>query len=294
MSRGVLLFAHNNAKVDYIQLAVMAAAFIKRNMPGTDICLVSDTISTQHHEGKKRWPLDNFFNRVIINDFEMEFDNTRAYRDTRYYHFDEQFKNEDRVLAYELSPYDETLMLDTDYLVLSNHLSTVWGSPEDLMIGDTAIDLLHAPLTGADARLNPYGIKMRWAGAVYFRKSEKARQIFALIRHIKDNWSFYQLTYDFPSKLYRNDFAFAIALHILGGFTEEEFVAPIPEGPMLSALDTDQFFRLHSPTEASFFVNDKQDTWKFYVSRVKGVNVHCMNKLSLLNNMEQIMEVLGE
>lgn len=295
MSRGILLFAHNNAMVDYVQLAVMCAALIRRNMPGIDICLVTDTPSLHVHEGKGRWPLERFFSQVLINDFDAEFENSRSYRDTRYYSVDVEFRNEDRPLAYELSPYDETLLLDTDYLVLGNHLGSVWGNPEDLLIGDAAIDLLHQPLPGADHRVNPFGIKLRWAGAVFFRKSAKAKQAFDLVRHVKDSWDFYKLTYDLPGRLYRNDFAFAIALHVLGGFAEDSmFVPGLPEGAMLTALDIDQFYKLHSPTEATFFVQDRAEPWKFYASRLKGVNVHCMNKLSLLNNMEQIMGVLGE
>ena len=295
MSRGILLFAHNNAKVNYTQLARLCAAFIRRNMPGVDICLVTDAVSKQVHLDLGGPPLEKLFDRVILNEFDAEFQNVRCYRDTQYYSVDEQFRNEDRTHAYELSPFDETLLLDTDYLVLSDHLNSVWGNPEDLLIGDTAIDLLHAPLTGAEHRVNPFGIKLRWATVIFFRKGEKAKQVFDLVRHIKENWHFYQLTYNFPGKLYRNDYAFAIALHILGGFIEDEtFVPGLPEGPLLTALDTDQFYKLNSPTEATFFVNDRRETWKFYASRVKGINVHCMNKLSLLNNANEMLEVLGE
>jgi hypothetical protein len=119
--------------------------------------------------------------------------------------------------------------------------------------------------------------------------------VFELVKHIKENWHFYKLTYNLPGSLYRNDYAFAIAIHLLGGFIEDPtFVPGLPEGSMLTALDTDQFYKLNSATDATFFVQDRKEIWKFYATRIKGVNVHCMNKLSLLNNFEEIMEVLSE
>ena len=296
MLKGIVLFGVNNSRVDYIQLAVMAAAFIKKNMPGTDICLITDIHSQRHHEGKKIYPLSKFFSNVVIlsEDIKETFENKRAYRDTRYYHVDDKFRNETRSLVYDLSPFDETLLLDTDYLICNNVLSSVWGCDEDVMINRNAIGLLHDPLKSEEFRLNPFGIKMYWATAIYFKKGPKAELLFNLVQHIKENWDFYKLTYDFPGGLFRNDYAFSIAIHILNGFVESnDYVSSLPDDTILTGMDIDQFYGIHSPNELSMFINDKSETWKFYATRLKGLNVHCMNKLSLLNHMDTIMEVLA-
>lgn len=294
--RGIVIFGVNNAKVDYIQLAVMAAAFIKKNMPGTNVCLVTDMHSKLYHDGKGRWFLNDYFSDIVIlpEDTVEQFENSRAYKDTRYYSFKDRFRNESRTSAYDLSPYDETLLIDSDYLICNNSLSTVWGSVEEFAINKNAIGLFHEELTGAEFRLNPFGIKMYWATVIYFKKTEKAKTLFKLVDHIKDNWDFYKLTYDFPGSMFRNDYAFSIAIHIMNGMTEQDAcVVSLPDPSILSALDTDQFFKIRSPSDMSFFVNDLKESWKFKVSRTKGLNVHCMNKLSLINNMENIMEVLN-
>lgn len=297
MSKGIVLFGVNNSKVDYIQLAVMAAAFIKKNMPGTNVCLITDEYSKSYHDGKNKWPLSNYFShiKILSKEIEEQFENKRAYKDTKYYFFEDRFRNETRSLVYDLSPFDETLLLDSDYLICNNNFSNVWGSEEEIMINKEAIGLLHDKLHTQEFRLNPFGIKMYWATAVYFRKGERAKLLFRLVEHIKDNWEFYKLTYDFPGSLFRNDYAFSIAIHILNGFTESnDFVTSFPDNCILTGLDTDQFFKIRSSTDISLFVNDKRETWKFYVTRLKGLNVHCMNKLSLINHMESIMGVLGE
>jgi hypothetical protein len=289
MSRGVVIFGVNNARIDYVQLAIMCASFIRKNMPGTNVCLISDKGSVD-----PRHDVYTLFDSVVlIEEQEQKFVNNRRYRDTQYYGFEAQFKNESRSTVYDLSPYDETLLIDCDFLVCNDVLSHVWGSEEEFQINKYATDLFHNKLQGAEDRLNPYGIPMYWATVIYFRKGEKAKRLFDLVEHVKDNWDFYQLTYDFPGALFRNDYAFSIAIHILNGlFEESNYVVSLPDPTILSALDTDQFFGISSPAKLHFFHQDRQETWKYQGVTTNGLNVHCMNKLSLLNNMNEIMEAL--
>lgn len=295
MSRGVVLFGVNNTQVDYIQLAVMAAGFVKKNMPGTPIALITDRYSKDSHHAKGKWSLDSFFDHVILlpDNTEQAFENKRAYRDTRYHSVDATFKNETRSTVYDLTPFDETLLIDVDYLVANNALSAVWGSQEDFLMNKNADMLQHRPLLGPEFRLNPYGIRMYWATVIYFRKSEKSRLIFNLVEHIKENWEYYVMLYEMPGKLFRNDYAFSIAVHILNGLVDsDDVVKDLPIPTIHTALDLDQFYKINSANEFLFFVNDLKDTWKFYVTKLSGINVHCMNKLSLLNQMDSIMEKL--
>jgi hypothetical protein len=295
MSRGVVIFGVNNAKVDYIRLAIMCAGFVKKNMDVEYICLITDKHSQEYYEGTGD-SLSNYFThvRLIPEGHEDRFENRRAYRDTRYYHVDALFRNETRSMVYDLTPFDETLLLDCDFLVGNNVLDCVWGNDEEVMINKDAVNLLGEPLAGPEFRLNPFGIKMYWATVIYFRKSEKAALLFNLVEHVKENWEFYKMLYEVPGHLYRNDYAFSIAIHILNGFVEsDDVIAPLPDPVILTSLDTDQLFKVRSPTDISIFVNDPKETWKFYVSRLKGLNVHCMNKLSLLNNIDDILEAIA-
>jgi hypothetical protein len=219
----------------------------------------------------------------------------RQYKDTVYFETTAQFKNESRASIYDLSPYDETLLIDSDYLICNNALSTVWDSVEEIMINSKALHVDHKPLAEQEQRLNPFGIPMYWATVVYFRKGGKAKLMFDLIAHVKENWQYYRTVYNFPGSLYRNDYAFSIAIHILNGNVEQgKFTAPLPTDTLLTVLDTDQFLKLENSNTLLFFINDLKDTWKFYATRLSGINVHCMNKLSLLTNSDSIMKVLYE
>lgn len=297
MTRGIVIFGINNTRIEYVRLAMMAAAFAKKNMPGIPICLITDEDSvSQFRTGDKSFTqeLTDKFTDVVVIDSSKELPNVRTYRDTRYYHFKEHFKNSGRSSVYHLSPYDETLLIDCDYLICNNSLNAVWGNHEEVMINKEAIGLMHNEMMTDEQRLNPFGIKMYWATVVYFRKGEKAKLLFDLIEHVKDNWDFYKILYDFPGTLFRNDYAFSIAIHMLNGFVEEDFVVDLPDKKILTALDFDQFYGISSSKTLHFFANDLKENWKFYATKITGVNVHCMNKLSLINNMKEIMETLSE
>lgn len=290
MSRGLVFFGINNSRVNYLQLAIIAASFAKKNL-GREIstCLITDEDTLTSAPGNLR----DYFDHVVKMDAEERFENTRQYKDTRYYTFNDRFRNETRSNVYDLSPYDETLLVDSDYLICSDTLNHVWGSTEDVMINRDAISLYHDPLNGDEYRLNSYGIRMYWATLIYFKKSDKARELFKLVEHIKENWDFYKLTYDFPGSLFRNDYAFSIAIHILNGGVDDANNFPsLPCPKILTALDTDQFYKINGPKDVTMFANDKRENWRFTAVRLKGVDVHCMNKLSILNNTTEIMETL--
>lgn len=301
--RGILLFGIGIGDIDYSKLAIMCAAFIKKNMPHIPICLVSDAptiarfvVPSKDEDAPTDYSdeLTKWFDDIIVIDQPQHFENIRAYKDTRYFSVNQQFKNESRSSAYDLSPYQETLLMDCDYLVCNDTLNSVWGSDDDVMMNHKAVGLLHQPLEDEEIRLSPFGIKMYWATIVYFKKCENAKLLFDLVQHIKENWDFYKLVYEFPGTLFRNDYAFSIAIHMLNGFSNENFVTDLPLPVIFSALDTDQFAGISSPTTLHFFANNTEENWKFVLSKTEGLNVHCMNKISLMHNVEQIMEIFND
>ena len=101
MKRGALLFAFNNDAIDYYTMAVKTAKRINHflNLPVT---IVTD----------KTTPNNNYqFDKVINVAGDLS-----NFRDEKIW------INKGRYQAYQFSPYDETLLLDTDYLVNSDKL----------------------------------------------------------------------------------------------------------------------------------------------------------------------------
>ena len=94
MSKGALLLATPHETIDYIGFAKLAAKLVEKHL----------NIDTHIHVG------------------EAKPGNTRAFR----WHNGETVRvpwhNSDRTLAFDLSPFEETLLIDVDYLTFNDNL----------------------------------------------------------------------------------------------------------------------------------------------------------------------------
>lgn len=293
MSKGILFFASNNDNVNYLKIALLNAYMCKRNL-GKDlpISVVTSTRSLDWNSDLKA-DIESVFDQIIVDDKTTGEDNIRRYSDTQYYHVQDKFINTNRNSAYELSPYDETLLLDVDFLMQDGSMNAVWGCEEDFLINDQAIGLDHQPLRGEEFRLNQTGIKMVWATAIYFKKTDRARMVFDLVAMIKERWDYFKLLYGFGGYLFRNDFAFSIALHILNGFIENDEFKNLPTPFIVTSTDRDHIHKVGKDS-ITIMYNDmgmkhQNHEHAFYITKIKGHNVHIMNKLSLQKFADELI-----
>jgi len=293
MSRGILFFASNNDNINYLKIALLNAYMCKKNLgEDTKITVVTSTTSLDWNVDIKN-EIEATFDKIIIDDKTTGEDNIRRYSDTQYYSVKDRFINGNRNSAYDLSPYDETLLLDVDFLMLDGSMNAIWGCAEDFLINDAALGLDHLPLDGEEFRLNQTGIKMVWATAIYFKKSERAKMVFDLVSFIKENWEYYKLLYGFGGYLYRNDFAFSIALHILNGFIENEEFKKLPTPFILTSTDRDHIHQVGLNSITIMFndmgMKHQNHEHAFYITKIKGHNVHIMNKMSLQKFVDEFI-----
>ena len=188
MTVGAVIFARNNEQIDYVAMAHWSARNIERHLG----------IPTH-----------------IITDDTTPSNNSRHFSDvgTVAWH------NLNRVDAYALSPWDQTLVLDADYIVASNQLQTILNSKEDFLAHRWAYDVVG--LNDFNG-LNYFGqnqMPMWWATVMMFRRSQRAQLIFECMNMIKNNWAHYKKLYKNNSPSYRNDHALSIALGIVDGHT---------------------------------------------------------------------------
>ena len=244
MSKGIIIFATNNGLIDYIKIACASAGFIRKNLSKFDeICLITDEKSIDDKETHKL--VEKYFDRIIFQDPGSKEENIRLFRDgstgeSAY----APFVNKSRGGVYDISPYDENLVIDCDYFVMSNTLDQVWGSENDFMINCQYRDVAgrHG---GNVSYIDDFSIPMYWATVFYFRKSEYTENLFSLIEHIKNNYKYYYFLYNCGGTLYRNDFAFSMAIHIINGCVDS--TAPqLPIDYLNNSFDLDDVFRVNN------------------------------------------------
>lgn len=294
MSRGYLIFANNNPQVDYGLLALINALMIKANCRENNVSLVTDEGTIGWLRQSRGALVDQTFDQVIVRPWdEMSNGNERRFNDTLSTTHTLPWYNALRPSAYTLTPYEETILIDSDYLVADRSLDATWGSQDEIMINRDAVTLEHKlPPTG-ECWLDPFTIPMSWATCVYFRKGERAKLLFDLVSHVRENYEFYRYVYGFKGKLYRNDFTFSIAIHMLNGFGSRETIPSLPVPKLLTSFDCDELIEVPARNEFLFLVNDTSERWRFRATRVTGMNVHVMNKFSIIRHADRFIELYG-
>lgn len=247
-SRGILAFAYNTATTDYEAIAhnTLSAASRRLNLPYT---LITD------------------------KDLPCNTDNVRYDIDTKDF---VQWRNQGRHAAYELSPYEETIVIDVDYLVLDRTLLTIFDQRWDYILQRNS----HALTQTWPTTMGPQSLPYIWATVFAFRKTERARLFFDLVKRVQQNYSYYRSLFNIQERNYRNDYAFAIADIIINGFTVNEISIP---GSMLAV---DQTITSITPDKNNLVIRDSSCA---YV--VPQTNLHIMSKQYLQSdNFKKLTE----
>jgi hypothetical protein len=186
MTTGALILAINNGATDYAAMARWNADNIQRHLG----------IPTH----------------IITND-QSPGTNSRHFTDLGHV----AWHNLSRANAYDLSPWDRTLLLDADYVVATDALGVLLEADQDFLAHDHAYDI-----TGCnDFRgLNSFGeheMPMWWATVMMFRRSDHVRLAFDTMKMVRDHWTHYRNLYKIRQATYRNDHALSIALLVCDG-----------------------------------------------------------------------------
>jgi hypothetical protein len=195
-SRGVVVFAFNT-DVDYVAIADQTSRLTSHAM-GLPVTLITDLYSEPKFD----------YDQVIRIDPQGS--NTRLSLDNATV----TWRNFGRYLAYEFSPYQETILIDTDYVVLDNSLNLLFETDFDyrLMHGNSSPDCADYGTMGETS------LPFVWATVVLFRKTQRARLLFDLVGRIQRNYNYYRALYNIQARNYRNDYAFAIANCVISGY----------------------------------------------------------------------------
>ena len=109
-TKGIFLIARNNSQVDYVKQAVFLAKRIRKYMD------LPTSILTDGVDYLKENYDERVFDRIIPLDYSPA-RNEKLYFDGALYQKSATFNNRSRCQVYDLTPYDETLLLDTDYVI---------------------------------------------------------------------------------------------------------------------------------------------------------------------------------
>ncbi len=274
MNHGAVIFALNNTDIDYIKLAVFAAKRVNHYLD-LPVTLITDN---------KNWLEKHFsdykFDKVI--EIVNEPFSTRILYDGEFSSKTIDWKNTTRYQAFDLSPYDKTLVIDSDFIVSSSILKNAFTNNYDFQIYKNSFDLCNWRNEDEFKRLNQYSIPFYWATAFVFEKNKFTEAFFILVNYIKNNYKYFKLLYSINprSPVFRNDYAFSIAINIMNGKTKGEFAVDLP-GKMIYTKDKDILVDIKNE-KLNFLIQKEDRRGEYILSKTEGLDVHVMNKLSLI------------
>lgn len=271
MTQGILLFAFNNGEINYIKLAEIAAKQAKKFLD-KPVSIVTD-------EKSKLSITEGIFDKIIV--VEPLKNNKRTFRDGDIKNTTTSWINTHRYSAYNITPYDETLVLDVDYIVNSTTLNYCWDQPNDFLIYKNSFDL--SQWREIPRYISDTGTEFYWATVFFFKKSKNVESLFTLITHIQENWNYYRFLYQISSPMFRNDFAFSIALHILNA---NDTIFKILPSKLYYTTDRD-FLVKHKDRTFYFLMQQKTGQENYFPLKISNVDVHVMNKYSLLRTFDE-------
>ena len=260
MTTGALIFAFNNEHTDYVRLAAWSAANIRRHL-AIPVAIVTDQIDH---------PLVcKCFDKAILS--KPDAGGQRHFTD---YNQTVTWYNAGRVDSYDLSPWDQTLLLDADYVVASDALGVILQSNQEFLAHVSAVDA-----TGENdfSGLNQFGqfhMPMWWATVVMFRKTVATQMIFDSMKMVRSNWKHYRQLYQTGNSVYRNDHALSIALGIVNGHT---LTYPAIPWQLVSVLPEHQIIELGQDHYRINYISQN----KLRCIDLQGQDFHAMGKRHL-------------
>ena len=249
-SRGIVAFAYNTSTTNYEAIAhqTLSVASCRLGLPYT--LITEDTVPCTVDNNRYDIDLEQFV----------------------------QWRNQGRYLAYKLSPYDETIVIDVDYLVLDQNLLEIFKQPWDYLLQRNS----HALTQSWPTTMGPNSLPYIWATVFAFRKTARAEQFFKLVERVQKNYSYYRLLFNMQERNYRNDYAFAVADTILNGYTVGTNSIPG------SILAVDQSINFIQIKDSQLIIKDSNQA---YV--VPRTNLHIMSKAYLQSaNFAHLVEQL--
>lgn len=271
---GAVIFAQNNSSIDYVKLAIFAATRIKTflNIP---VSIITDS---------SEWMLKSYPKESTVFDQIIKIENVSTYNQKR---FNDgtlsskflEWKNLARNSVYDLTPYNRTLVIDSDYIINSTALANPLNSDHTFQIYKDCFSLSSWRGTEEFTRINQYSIPFYWATTFIFEKTLEVKYFFTVVEYVKNNWQYFRTLYSIEVPTFRNDFAFSIAIHLMNQKTLGMFAQELP-GKMFYISDRDLLISLDD-IKMKFLIEKENYLGEYTAVSLNNTDVHIMNKLSL-------------
>lgn len=168
MNKGFLIFAQNST-YNYVNQACLLAMSIHKTTPNSLVSIVTnDTVPDKYIK---------FFDKIIPLEKDLAVNS--------------KWKIENRVAAYDLTPYDETVVFDSDMLMLDSFdLKWEFLHNYDLYFCTDARTFRNTRVTSRyyRATFDANYLPDFYSAIYYFKKTDKTKKFFKRLKWTMENW----------------------------------------------------------------------------------------------------------
>lgn len=262
MSEGVLTYAFNTTSIDYGKIANICARMVKHHL-GKKISVVKDTATEVD--------IDLFDQVINIDNSEVTSNGWR---------------NKERHNYFDITPYQKTLVLDSDYLIFNDRLNLIFDSDYELMLSYDARQPDLSVMYQNEQRLSSFSLDMCWATCFYFVKNEYTKDFLVMTEMVRDNYSHFAPIYGIHTSQYRNDYVFSIAHHLFS-----------KQGPRVGLKNPFPITTAYREYKLLDVYNDglllHNPTKEIKLDRVYKESIHILNKKTLLDNYDKFERIFN-
>jgi hypothetical protein len=174
MTKGYVVLAQNTDTIDYVKQAYALALSLKLSQQSmSNVSIITDDVVPEEYKS------------VFENIIPIPWGDAAV---------DSRFKVENRWKIYHASPYDQTVVLDTDMLVLDD-LGSFWDTFEnyDVYYTGKVQDYRNNTVTSDYYRkaFSANQLPNLYSGLHYFKKGEFAKEFYSWVEIITNNWELF-------------------------------------------------------------------------------------------------------
>lgn len=174
--KGFLLFSVNTKTIDYSKIVKQCVKHLKFHMPDIPVAVCG-----QHcYEADVNIPLSTIVKnqRRYIHKHEVVY---------------EDWKNLTRHLSLELTPFETTILLDSDYFVLTNQLEMLFYINSPIMMFDSLYNIKENE--NMHDLLGKSNIVQKWATVLKFNHSKLSNKFFSYWQQVIQHYKYYSYLY---------------------------------------------------------------------------------------------------
>ena len=211
--RGFLIYNFNTDSVNYSKITSICIKHLKHYMPDIPVAVCGD-----HVEG-----CDIHISKQDVKHNQR----TYIHKGKRQ---EETWLNLTRDLSLDITPFDSTVLLDSDFFVLSNQLALLFDSDSPILLHDSVYNIKEDHIS--KSYLGNTTIMKKWATIVKFDHSKVAENFFNLWQQTLKNYEYYMKLYGWKNDgTVWNDNAVSVVHSQITNYDSmsKQFIIPWPQ-----------------------------------------------------------------